>query len=177
MASDSILRRNILRTVGWIGLGFIVLCEPTATFAANKCPWMNEATASSLLGGDAVGAYSPLGTNQPAVCTFTQNAADVTRILKITVEVAQDDPHARLMKSESACGSSASPLKAIGNEAVTCAVEEPPEIRGARAVGRVRDQLFEILITTTRTDDPILTRDALRIRIGSASEQVSGNLF
>ena len=176
MANDFVGRWNILRMLGWVVLGIILLPDPAATLAANNCPWMNEATASGLLGGDAVGAYSPSGSNKPAACTFTQNAADVTRILKITVEAAPDDPHARLMKSESACGPDPSPLKAIGNEAVAC-VEERPEIRSARAVGRVRDQVFEILITTTRTDDPLLTHDALRIRINAAAEQVSGNLF
>jgi hypothetical protein len=41
----------------------------------------------------------------------------------------------------------------------------------------LNDQVFEILITTTRSDDPILTHDELRIRINTAAEQVSGNLF
>ena len=50
-------------------------------------------------------------------------------------------------------------------------------IHGARAIGRVCDQVFVILMTTTRQDDPILKSDALRIRINTATEQVSGNLF
>lgn len=81
------------------------------------------------------------------------------------------------MKSEAACRSTPSPLKAVGNEAVVCSLDERPEIRGARSIGRVRDQIFEIVITTTRIDDPVLTRDALQIRINTAAEQVSGNLF
>lgn len=177
MANDFKRYRTSFQMVRRIGLGIVLLGGPAAMLAANNCPWMNEATASGLLGGDAVGAYSPGSTNQPAVCAFTQSAADVTRILKISIEVAQDDPHTHLMKAEAACRSTTSPLKAIGNEAVTCAVSEERGIRGARSIGRVRDQIFEIVITTTRTEDPILTAAALRIRINTAAEQVSGNLF
>lgn len=154
-----------------------MLGAPAATLAANNCPWMNEATASGLLGGNAVGAYNASTENRPAVCTFTQSDGDVTRVLRITVDVVKEDPHAQLMKSEAACGPSATPLKAIGNEAVACVVDAPTEGRSARAIGRVRDQVFEILMTTTGNDDQILKSDALRIRINTAAEQVSGNLF
>ena len=177
MANDSVGHRKAMRLLRWIGSGFILLGAPTTTFAANNCPWMNEATASGLVGGNAVGAYTASTANQPAVCTFTQSEADLTRLLRIVVDVAKDDPHAHLMKSEMACGPNPVSLTAIGNEAIACPTDEGTEGHGARAVGRVRDQVFEILITTTRKDDPILTRDALRIRINTAAEQVSGNLF
>jgi len=177
MANDSLGRRKAVRWVRLIGAGLILLGVPTTTLAANDCQWMNEATASGLLGGNAVGAHTASTANQPAVCTFTQSASDVTRVLRITVDVTKDDSHPRLMKLEAGCGPNPAPLRAIGNEAMACQVDEPGEGRGARVVGRVRDQVFEILITTTRKDDPILTRDALRIRINTAAEQVSGNLF
>lgn len=177
MANDSLGRRKTVRWVRFIAAGLILLGLPATTLAANVCPWMNEATASGLLGGNAIGAYTATTANQPAVCTFTQSASGATRILRITVDVIKDDSHTRLMKLEAGCGPNPAPLKAIGNEAVACQVGEPGEGRGARVIGRVRDQVFEILISTTRNDDPILTRDALRIRINTASEQVSGNLF
>ena len=177
MANDCSAWGRAVRWLGWIGSGFILLGAPTATLAANNCPWMNEATASALLGGNAAGAYSSSTAHQPAVCTFTQSAPDVIRVLRITISLAKDDPEAQLVKSEAACGANPTPLTAIGNEAVACALDEPTEGHGARVVGRVRDQVFEILITTTLKDDPILTRDTLRIRINTAAEQVSGNLF
>lgn len=177
MANDLSGRRKTIRRTGWLGAGLVLLCAPPIARAANHCPWMNEATASGLLGGNAAGAYSSSTANQPSVCTFTQTNADVTRVLTITIDLAKDDPHAQLMKSETACGPNPVRLKAIGNEAVTCGADESTAGRGMRAVGRVRDQVFEILITTTRKDDPILTGAALRIRINTAAEQVSGNLF
>lgn len=177
MANSSLECRWVLRCVRWVGTGLIVLGARGVAIAANNCPWMNEATASGLLGGNAVGSYSASTADQPAVCTFTQSEVDVTRVLRITVDLAKDDPHAHLMKSEAGCGPNSIPLKAIGNEAVACVVDEPNPGRGTRAIGRVRDQVFEILMTTTRKDDPILKSDALRIRINTAAEQVSGNLF
>lgn len=177
MANSSLGCQWGVQCVQWIGTGLIVLGAPAVTRAANNCPWMNEATASGLLGGNAIGSYSASTANQPPVCTFTQSEGDVTRVLRITVDLAEGDPHAHLMKAEAACGPNPTPLKAIGNEAVSCAVDEPNPGRGARAIGRVRDQVFEILMTTTRKDDSILKSDALRIRINTAAEQVSGNLF
>jgi hypothetical protein len=177
MANDFGGNRRSLSKRAWVGPALILLFAPAVARAANRCPWMNEATASGLLAGDAAGTYSSSTANQSAVCTFTHSEGEVTRELRITVDLAKDDPHARLMKSEAACGPSPLPLKAIGNEAVACLMDEAIEGRGAHAAGRVRDQVFEILITTTRKDDPVLTRDALRIRINTAAEQVSGNLF
>jgi hypothetical protein len=163
----------------WFGLLLIggPKSLPVSAFAANNCPWMNEATASALFGGGAVGAYSPPVSNHPAECTFTETDTVATRVLKISVEIAQGDSHAQLINSEVVCGSKSVPLKAIGNEAVACAIEGGTDLRGVRALGRVRDQVFEILITTTRSDDPILAHEELRIRIKTAAEQVSGNLF
>jgi hypothetical protein len=81
------------------------------------------------------------------------------------------------MQLEAGCGPNPASLKAIGNEAIACVADKAINGRGARAAGRVRDRVFEILITTMRKDDPIITRDALRIRINTAAEQVSVNLF
>ena len=52
------------------------------------------------------------------------------------------------MKPEAGCGPNPISFKAIGNEAASCVV-----------------------------DDPSLKSDALRIRIVTTAEQVSGNLF
>jgi hypothetical protein len=67
---------------------------PVTVRVANNCPWMNEATASDLVGGDAVGTFV-VGQGHPSVCTFTQQAGSVTRTLQIAVEIA-DHPHARI---------------------------------------------------------------------------------
>jgi hypothetical protein len=144
--------------------------------AKNDCPWLNEATASGLLGADAVGDFTAASTGQPAVCTFTQTAANFTRTLRITVEVTPDT-HARLQAAVQTCGKSAEPMQAIGNEASMCSLENHNASSGEFVAGRVRDQLFTITFTTTLKDDPILTRAALKDKAHIAAEQVSGNLF
>jgi hypothetical protein len=154
-------------------LGFIAA---TPAHAANNCPWMSEATASSLLGGDATGVYQSATERRPAVCTFTQQAAQGLRSLQIMVQVVGDS-QARLAQAEERCGTDAAPLHAIGNEAIYCTGEDTLDQRSERAVGRVRDQVFSIVIATAVKDDAVFTRDVLKARIYTASEQVAGNLF
>jgi hypothetical protein len=177
MAASNLLRilRRLRRSL-WMPmlLGFIGAALPA--HAVNNCPWMSEATASSLLGGDAAVVYVAATERKPAVCTFTQQTAQGVRSLQLTVQVV-GDPQARLAQAESTCGTDPAPLHAIGNEAIFCTGEDGQGQRSEHAVGRVRDQLFSILIGTSVKDDAVLTRDALKARIYTASEQVTGNLF
>jgi hypothetical protein len=153
-----------------------LMFAPAAAHAANNCAWINEATASGLLGGDAVGEVSEAVSGQPTVCTFTQMTAGGKRTLRLTVEVA-GDPRSRLAVIEQSCGADASPLKAIGNEALVCAADDRKTGIGERVVGRVRDQVFTITIASTLKNDPLMTRDVLKVKIYTAAEQVSGNMF
>lgn len=142
--------------------------------ASSSCPWINEATSSGLLGGDAAGSFSAASGGRPAVCTFTRHEEGVTRTLNVTVEIASD-PHARVVSVAGSCRADPAPLRAIGNEAVHCATRRSGP--GERAVGRVRDQVFTITIESSRKDDPVLTPMDLKNRIYTAAEQVAGNLY
>lgn len=144
--------------------------------AANNCPWLNEATASGLLGGEAVGAFQAASSAQPAICTFTERIDGATRSLQIRVETTPNFA-ARLKSLEKTCGSDIALLAAIGNEAVFCSADNSGNRTAERAIGRVRDQVFLIQIGSSLKKDPILTRDNLVTRIHSAAEEVSGNLF
>lgn len=174
-ASSSLCNHSAIRRLLWLpllaGLGAAAL----PAHAANNCPWMSETTASGLLGGDAIGVYVAGAERGPAMCTFTQRDANGERSLQITVEVA-GDPQTRLAQAELACGPNPAPLHAIGNEAIFCTGKQN-EQRRERAIGRVRDQLFSITLSTSVKDDALLTREALKARIYTASEQVAGNLF
>jgi hypothetical protein len=145
-------------------------------YAKNNCPWINEATASGLLGGDAVNEFTEPSAGQPAVCTITQTGAGFTRTLRITVEVVPDT-HARWQTAVEACGKNAASIQAIGNEASMCPLDNHSAGLAELVVGRVRDQLFTITMSTTLKDDLILTRMSLKEKIYTASEQVAGNLF
>lgn len=165
-----------MRELRLIALGISLIGLPALCRAANNCPWINEATASGLLGGEAVGTVTEPAAGQPVVCTFTQQDERGKRTLSVAVEIA-GDAHARVVAIAEICGADAVPVRGIGNEALLCAVDESKNEIGERIVGRVRDQVFTITIGTTLKDDPILTRDELKSRIHAAAEQVSGNLF
>jgi hypothetical protein len=161
--------------VGLIAFGALLLTMPASARAANNCPWMNEATASGLVGGDAAGAFVE-SQGQPSVCSFTQHAGNVTRTLRISVEIAAD-PHARFLALAQSCGSSAVPLPAIGNEALVCPTDPNIDEVGEQVMGRVRDQVFTITLSSSLKSDPVLNKADLKIKINTAAEQVSGNLF
>jgi hypothetical protein len=164
---------NLLHSAGWC---LVLLAAVVPARAANNCPWLNEATASGLLGGEAVGAFQAATPQQPAICTFTERIGGATRTLQIRVETASDSA-ARLKSLEKSCGSDIAPLPAIGNEAVSCSVDNPGKRTAEDAIGRVRDQVFLIQIGSSLSKDPVLTRDNLVTRIHSAAEEVSGSLF
>lgn len=153
-----------------------VIAMPSACMAKNNCPWINEATASGLLGGDAEGAFTDPMPSQPADCIFTEQDSGVTRTLRITVEQS-NNPHQQLSAVGSLCGSNSTPVRAIGNEAMMCSLEGHNSLHGTFMAGRVRDQVFTITLRTTLKNDPLLTHDALQAKMHIAAEQVSGNLF
>ena len=175
MASKAALLGRVLRSLVLIVPAVCLAGLPTVAHAANNCAWLNEATASGLLGGDAVGDVSG-AAGEPTVCMFTQMTAGVKRTLRIAVEIATD-PHARVGVLAQSCGADAAPIKAIGNEALVCAADDRKAGLGERVVGRVRDQVFAITIASSLKNDPVLNRDALKSRIYTAAEQVAGNLF
>jgi hypothetical protein len=173
MAANSFLR---IGKTCWLVLVLSFFAVAVPAHAANNCPWMSETTASSLLGGDATGVYQAATERKPAVCTFTQQTGQGSRSLQVTVQVV-GDPQARLAQAEEKCGTEPAPLHAIGNEAIYCTGDDSREQRSEHAVGRVRDQVFSIVIATAVKDDAVFTRDVLKARIYTASEQVAGNLF
>lgn len=146
-----------------------------AARAANNCPWLNEATASSILEGAATGEYVPATADKLATCTFTQTGADRVRQLIIVVEIAAR-PHDRMLALAHDC-EKPEPMPSIGNEVVRCPARMRGGAHGERIIGRVRDQVFSITITTTAKQDSVLSEHELSMRSTSAAEQVSGNLF
>ena len=48
---------------------------------------------------------------------------------------------------------------------------------GEQVIGRVRDQVFTVTITTSARNDPSMSRDALREKTRNIAEQVAGALF
>ncbi len=154
---------NKLRSCATLHLRLLALLAVVALIpaacAAENCPWLNAATASGLIGADATVVYTAAAAGKPAVCTFTEASAHMPRTLEIRVEIVPD-AHVRLMTlNASSCTGTASPLPAIGNEAITCSADEHKDKPAERVVGRVRDQVFTITLTSNGKQDSVLDRD------------------
>lgn len=176
MASKLCGAGRLSAAVRWMLLGISLLAAPLWARGENNCPWMNEATASDLVGGDAVGAYGA-NAGKSATCTFIESVGKASRVLQISVESADDSHADYLSELQAFCRSAPTPLKAIGNEAAICPFTRRRRVTVLRALGRVRNQVFIVALSTSVKGDPILTRAMLEMKIGAAAEQVAGNLF
>jgi hypothetical protein len=137
---------------------------------AETCPWLNAATAAGVLGSSVTATVSHENANhEDAACSFGVKGSE----LKISVQT-MDTPRSEFTAHAAECGPNASPLKAIGNEAVVCEPESSPGTRSARVVGRVRNRIFTILITTA---DSSTAMSVLREKARGVAEQVAGFLF
>jgi hypothetical protein len=165
--------------------GFRLLCLPvcTALFiflgsalpvsAQERCPWLNAATAAGALDSAVTMTVShPAGKPGESVCDFSHKPGPAVRQIRITVEVMAD-PAVSFASYLARCGAGATPLKAVGNEAITCPVAEK-NVLAEQVIGRVRDQAFVILI---RSNDKDLADTTLHDRARRIAEQVAGNLF
>jgi hypothetical protein len=155
-------------------LGAAVFCSVAPAQAQARCPWLNVATASGMLGGPAALQVERV-SDRETVCTFRVEQDRKTWSLAITVKSQQ--PIAILEGFEkSSCTAPGAPLRAIGNEAVLCR-DDDKHFHGEQVVGRVRDSLFSVAITTSVKDDPILAKDVLDQKVTNTAEQVAGSLF
>lgn len=142
--------------------------------AQARCPWLNVATASGVLEGPAqMEAQTP--ASGQAVCSFRYATGNAVSSLRITVE-DRKDATAGEAALEARCASPGAPLKAIGNEAVFCA-KDTRSSRGEEVIGRVRDRIFTVTISTNAPEDSVMTRDALVGKVQNVAEQVAGALF
>ncbi len=159
-----------------IALAALLALFAVSAHAENNCPWLNETTASGLLGGDATGTFTAAANGQPAMCAFVQKTNDGMRELTISV-VTDADAQRKLGAMMNSCGAADHPLQAIGNEAGVCAMDTKHRQMSERVVGRVRDQLFTIALVSTLKSDPVLNRDSIMSKSYAAAEEVAGNLF
>ena len=136
----------------------LLACLCIASPAADRCPWMNAATAGGLLGGEVTFQVThPSAIADDASCAFERKQGDAVSTLKIevtTMQSAKSDFRSYLAQCPSGTR-----LTAIGNEAVQC---------GATVVGRVRDRAFVVRVSNT-DDAPEKAR--------KAAEHVAGTLF
>jgi hypothetical protein len=167
-----------------------------------SCLWMNAATAGGVLGGMVIATVSHPNTDVSNVhtanarsgagptsaaasaatylkvgtddsdCSFILQPGPVAAELRIKVRT-MSDPKKEFASYTSQCRAKQTPLKALGNEAFACTLDgNAPRITDL-LVGRVRDRVF---IMRLSTNEPA-TESTVGERLRRAADIVAGNLF
>lgn len=137
----------------------LLIVAPLICGAAETCPWINVGTAGGILGGEAVTTKVTKDR-----CEFERSGD------RLSIEVeTMTNPRTQFTKYLSECKSKPVPLKAVGNETMTCSARH-----AGLAIGRVRDRVFIIRMTA---DDRNAKNDALESKAEEAARHVAGNLF
>lgn len=158
-------------------IALAVVAISAGCHAQNNCPWLNVATASGALGAPTTLTLNKI-SEATTTCVFRSASGSPAENLTISVTVVADPQNAEqdLKTSETRCTSSATPLKAIGNNAVLC-TDNAAISHGEQVIGRVRDQIFIISMTTEEAPSAGAANDAMAKKVRSIAEQVAGNLF
>lgn len=153
----------------------LALFAPAIGRAQTKCPWLNDATARGILGGD-VTLLVKLNDQGARVCKFTRQQGAAVHELRISVDLMSDIPK-QFPTHLAQCPPKSPALPATGNEAVTCTTHTKENHYAELVVGRVRNQAFVVSVSSTVQDDPSLTREERRDKANLAAEMVAGILF
>jgi len=163
-----------MRKLKWI-MFFELLLLSSSCEAQAHCAWLNDATASGFLNGPVTLDLETAPDDQ-SICMFTnlKTAKDYST-LRIMVQPLKDVNNA-VASRKSLCTSAPVALKAIGNEAVSCSADVGYS-RGEQVMGRVRDRLFIVTVSSTIAQDPSATRQLLQEKARTIAEQIAGALF
>ena len=162
-----------MRIIHTILLGVICLA-PALCAGQAKCPWITEATARGILGGD-VRATAKITERHDGVCEFSRQQGSALLQLRIVVGIMTYIPK-QFPAYLAQCPGSTS-LPATGNEAVICSIDGKDGQYAERVVGRVRNQAFVITVSSSQQNDETFTAEIRREKVRAAAEQVSGILF
>jgi hypothetical protein len=147
---------------------------PAICHASEICPWLNSATAGGFLEGTVASTVThPSPNKYDATCEFIRHEGKLVRELRIDVRTMKD-PALDFGSFTSQCGPDATPLRAIGNEALVCSLHGKKKQVSEQVVSRVRERAFIVRVSSNaRPPEP----DALREKARRISEQVAGSLF
>ena len=153
----------------------VALLMPSLCRGQARCTWINEATAGGVLGG-AVTVKVNLRDSDDGVCEFFQRQGTLIHRLRVSVDVMTDIAK-QFPRYLAQCQPKNTPLRAIGNEAVICSVQNNGYGYGELVVGRVRDHAFEVRLSSSVRHDPSMTQDTRRDKAQFVAEQVAGILY
>jgi hypothetical protein len=163
-----------MRKLKWI-MFFELLLLSASCQAQAHCAWLNDATASGFLNGPVTLDLETAPDDQ-SICVFTnlKTAKDYST-LRIMVQPLKAVNNA-VASHKSLCTSAPVALKAIGNEAISCSADVGYS-RGEQVIGRVRNRLFIVTVSSTIAQDPSATRQLLQEKARTIAEQIAGALF
>jgi hypothetical protein len=158
-----------------LALTSLIISIPLACKAESICPWLNQATASGLVGKE-MNQPEVSGVPPNTTCAFhSQKGGEIT---DLAIQVIQmNDFQKEYGAYKGKCGVDKSALRAIGNEADMCPVDTLPGTRGERVIGRVRDRAYIITVSTSGRFKPSFNRDTMESQARAVAEQVAGILF
>jgi hypothetical protein len=155
-------------------LSLFVACAPGICAAKEMCQWLNEATAAGALDGQVTSTVKLAGkNNDDANCEFVRKQGSVVMSLDIEVETSTA-PSETFATYKARCASDSAPLRAIGNEATICSAPKKKRVVSEQVVGRVRDRVFLVRITS---NEKSADQAAIRQKTRKIAEQVAGYLF
>lgn len=138
-------------------------------YASTSCPVLNTATARGAIGEEQLKLIRS-ETSGGYTCQFTGIQTDLT--IKISTLASPTD-FSHFAEAQCRGGRELAPLKAIGNEAITCSMGDKGRLVG-KVIGRVRNKAFVIRLTST---DQMTSAKSLQSKAAAVAEQVAGNLF
>jgi hypothetical protein len=163
-----------MRNLHTLVLG-LALLVPAACCAQAKCPWINEATARGILGGDVTATAN--ANNQGAgMCNFSRQQGAVNYELRISVVMMTDIPK-EFSVYLAQCPPKSASLRAIGNEAIICSIQGKDHRYAEKVVGRVRNHAFVVTVSSSVQNDPSMTPEMRRDKANLIAEMVAGILF
>lgn len=165
---------GLLNRLSVVALLFILwICMPATRASAETCPWLNAATAAGTLDGPVTFSITHSSRNkEDSTCEYTRQEGSTVTRLRIEVET-MTDPSRDFASYTAECGPAATPLRAIGNEALTCDLRKKNQI-SEQIVSRVRERAFIVAVSSNAHSRD---QDALRVKVEKIAEQVAGFLF
>lgn len=146
---------------------------PAVCQTSENCPLLNAATAAGALRGSVTFTVDHSGEDKTdATCEFVHNEGAVHSSLRIEVETMKD-PSREFTSYRAKCERDATPLRAIGNEALVCSLRRKNQF-SEQVVSRVREHAF---IVTMSSNIAAREGDELREKTEKIAEQVAGFLF
>lgn len=151
----------------------VSFCAPATCSASENCPWLNAATAAGALKGSVTFTVARSGEDQQdATCEFTHQEGSVLTSLRIEVDTMKE-PSREFASYRAKCERDATPLRALGNEALVCSLRRKNQF-SEQVVSRVREHA---LIVTMSSNMGSPEGGELREKTQKIAEQVAGFLF